>query len=396
MPTIVENGQIKTLSVEEFNKRTEKAKNYNLDLNSDGTMNGIIVGDLGSINVNGEKFNVAEITTLNTKTYVEEPGRSNNGAMTDINEYDTFIVPRCKASFSFMTIKDYQRLCSAIMSNEFVVEYFDKQFGQNVSHFMYCEPEEASKLYSLGDKAIGVLDYTISFIGTLNDLDSFKVRYVAGEGTIKNFLGDYASSKVYRRGDRVLYSEKYYEASFFIDSFKGVNPPNFSYWQMIPVSIWDDSKSYEKGDIVESKNEQNDNVTYYVAVFDGRFSGKPLSDKTYWNATAIGEYSNKTVYKLGDLVKHINLIYRAKYYKDDFSGILPINNAYWFEIPELNGETYGWGKSVYIEPSDNLFVAPTGKKFAYYTDDNGLKYYPKQNLNIIYDTTLKAIWENDL
>lgn len=396
MPTIVENGKIKTLSVEEFNERTEREKNKYFDLNADGTMNGIVDEELDLIRVNGEKFYVGNTDTGNTKTYPVEPVRSNSGALTEMNDYDTFIAPRCKVSFSFMTIKDYQRLCNAVMPNEFVVEYFDKRFGDRVSHYMYCTPEETSKLYRLGNKAIGILDYEISFIGTLNDLDSFKVRYVAGEGTIKNFLGDYSSSKVYRRGDRVLYSEKYYEASFFIDSFKGVNPPNFSYWQMIPVSIWDDSKSYEKGDIVESKNEQNDNVTYYVAVFDGRFSGKPLSDKTYWNAIAIGEYSDKTVYKLGDHVKHINLIYRAKYYKDDFSGILPINNAYWFEIPELNGETYGWGKSVYIEPSDNLFVAPTGKKFAYYTDDNGLKYYPKQNLNIIYDTTLKAIWENDL
>lgn len=395
MPTIVENGQLKNLSVDEFNERTEKAKNYNLDLNSDGTMNGIIISDLGLIRVNGEEFNVGEITTLNTKTYVEEPGRSNSGAMTDINEYDTFIVPRCKASFSFMTIKEYKRLCNAIMSNEFVVEYFDKQFGKRVSNFMYCEPEEASKLYSLGDKAIGVLDYKISFIGTLNDLDTFFVKYVAGEGTIKNFIGDYSSSKVYRRGDRVLYSEKYYEASFFIDSFKGVNPPNFSYWQMIPVSTWDESKSYKKDDIVESK-KQNDNVTYYIAVFDGRFSGKPLSDKNYWNVIEIGEYSDKTVYKLGELVKHINLIYRAKYYKDDFSGILPINNAYWFEIPELNGVNYEWGKSVYIEPSDDLFVAPTGKKFAYYSDENGLKYFPKQNLTITYDIILTAVWENDL
>ena len=65
----------------------------------------------------------------------------------------------------------------AITPNEFNVEYFDKQKGQRVVHKMYVAPEEMTKIYNVGTSVIGVLDYKVSLIGTLNSIELLTVYY---------------------------------------------------------------------------------------------------------------------------------------------------------------------------------------------------------------------------
>ena len=118
------------------------------------------------------------LITVNTKTYVDEPKRTGDGSIPNINDHDTFVVPRAKINFKLLNIEDYQRLCRVLnMSNEFPVRYFDKQFGKFVTHYMYIEPLEMSKLFNVGTRVIGVLDYEVSFIGTLNNLEKNNVVY---------------------------------------------------------------------------------------------------------------------------------------------------------------------------------------------------------------------------
>lgn len=162
--------------------------------------------NLAKIYIAGEEFNgigYQGLMTVNTKTYVNEPVRSNDGSMPNIEDYDTFVVPRCKVNFKFFNIRDYQRLCRVINSgNQFPVSYFDKQFGEFKTHLMYVEPEEMAKIYNVGTSVIGLIDYEISFIGTLNDLDKFKVKYIT-TGLTPKTINAYSETTTYTLDDIV-------------------------------------------------------------------------------------------------------------------------------------------------------------------------------------------------
>ena len=65
--------------------------------------------NLAKIYVAGEEFvgiGYQGLMTVNTKTFVNEPVRSNDGSIENIEDYDTFVVPRCKVNFKFFNIRD--------------------------------------------------------------------------------------------------------------------------------------------------------------------------------------------------------------------------------------------------------------------------------------------------
>ena len=104
---------------------------------------------------NEEFKGVGTLLTTNTKNYVDSPSRMNDGSMPNLPDHDSFIVPRAKFTFPLLKIEDYQRLCRCIcQANEFPVTYFDKQIGEFVTHNMYCEPEEMSRLFNIGSKIV--------------------------------------------------------------------------------------------------------------------------------------------------------------------------------------------------------------------------------------------------
>ena len=165
-----------------------------------GWAGAIVDNDLGTIKIGGEEFKgigYQGLITVNTKTYVDEPKRANDGSIPNIDDHDTFIVPRCKVNFKFFNISDYQRLCRVVNSaNQFPVEYFDKQFGERRTYMMYVEPEEMAKIYNVGTSVIGVLDYEVSFIGTLNGLEECEVKYITTNLTQKT-IPEYSDSVIY-------------------------------------------------------------------------------------------------------------------------------------------------------------------------------------------------------
>ena len=150
---------------------------------------GVRVPNLDSIIIAGNEFKgigYQGLLTVNSKTYVESPTRSNDGSMPNINDHDSFVVPRCKINFKYLKIEDYQRLCRVLNSaNEFPVTYYDKESGEFVTHMMYVEPEEMKKIFNVGTYVFGVLDYDVSFIGTLNQREKLSVAYKA-EGASSN------------------------------------------------------------------------------------------------------------------------------------------------------------------------------------------------------------------
>ncbi|NCD00208.1 MAG: hypothetical protein EOL95_10985 [Bacteroidia bacterium] len=206
-----------------------------------------------SVCINGEWFSgigYQGLLNVNTKTYVDEPTRSNDGSIPNINDYDTFVVPRCKVNFKYFKIEDYQRLCRVINSaNEFPVIFWDKQFGTWVEHNMYCEPEEMAKMFNVGTSVFGVLDYEISFIGTLNNLNEYTIEY-----------------------------------KFTDDSGVALT--------LVTYATYSAETTYNKNDLV--KNTEDDITSYYKYINDTSGSGHELTDTDYWQVIDSSILSSET------------------------------------------------------------------------------------------------------
>lgn len=401
MPTIMRNGVPTQISVQEYNEALAKYRIQVLGIDeSTGKLRHIEVKDLDKIWINGQEFSgigYQGLLNVNTKSYVEEPDRANDGSMPNINDHDTFVVPRCKVNFKYFNIYDYQRLCNATLSNEFVVKYWDKQFGEFVMHKMYCEPDEMPKLYNVGTYVFGVLDYEVSFIGTRNDLQEFTFTYNANGGVIVGNPQLYNDTKTYKKGDKVyLEDERYFEAIYYVDTFKGQPLPTQSneYWQKCNTYKYVENSSYQQGDIVYQQLDNN--RRYYLCLQTN--TNRPLTDTLYWELINVKKYSSTITYTKGQYVidSSGDNVYQAIYEVDTFEGKDPTNTTYWRQIALGTGIKIKWGNSLVVANAEDLFDAPTDKHFVKWTtnaDGTGYTYYPTQSMNVFRDMTLYAQWE---
>lgn len=408
MVKIVKNGESLEMTVDEYNTYIEKEKKQITFINSDGTIKGDNQDELACIWINGEKFtgiSYEGLVSVNTKTYVEEPSRTNDGSIPNINQYETFFVPRVTVTFSVLSIDDYVRMSNVIAPNEFVVKYYDKRFKSFVSHKMYCEPEELTSFYNKGTTVIGLLDFSISFIGTLNDEQEFSVKYSANGGSIKNLKGEYTYNTEYSYGDVVIWNGDYWKAIYQKDNFNGIQPPNTTYWQELSnITEWSVTVNYGSGDCVNYGGNK------YIATRAN--SGIFPTNKEYWKKLyETGAYNNETTYRRYDTCTLNDKTYVAIYFSQTFKGEQPDNVLYWVNSAELNDKLIvSWGQSMVLLSADSLFLPPTGKSnFKYWNtanDGSGYKYYPNQPINVFsgngksnetkdYDDilTLYAIWE---
>ena len=374
--------------------------------------------ELAKIKIGGEEFTgigYQGLMTVNTKTYIEEPTRANDGSIPNIDDHETFIVPRCKVNFKFFNIGDYQRLCRVLNSaNQFSVEYFDKQFGERRTYMMYAEPEEMAKIYNVSTSVIGVLDYEVSFIGTLNNLDKYVVEYIpkyfSGDNLVSLQLNtvDYSADVTYYKGQKVYWNNNYYQAIYYENSFKGENPTNTSYWNKKTATLWNDSTTYNIGDLVYLDTTSGGVATrkYFVAKKDG-FYGFLTSNREYWNEVSISQYSAEKTYTKGNFVYVVvgeeRHLYEAIYYKDYFLGQSPDNTKYWTKIiPQINiPKEVAWGNSIKILPSSELaefYVLPQGKVFKEWNtraDGLGFKMLPNANWSVFENTSIYPIFEDE-
>lgn len=404
MPVIKdENGKYVQLTPEEYNQQISVMRRR-LNLDAEGKWVGDVVPDLDVVKINGEEFTgigYEGLLSVNTKTYVTEPTRAGDGAIKNINDYETFYVPRVKINFKYFSIQDYRRFCNAIMSNEFIVEYYDKQFGKRVSHKMYAEPEEMYAIFNVSTTVIGIFDYEVSLIGTLNDLESYSVIYDKNGGTILNYKGHYSSNTTYSYKDRVEYQGKIYEAIYQNTSFSGVAPGDVSYWSIITVSAWNNLSTYYNGNVVYVSGADGEK-NYYKAIFSNSFSGVAVTNTDYWVSISVAEYNADKTYYLGDVTISNSVYYRAIYDNSNFSNKPPsTETSYWLESKELNPQSFNWGNSFVAADVSNLFISPSGKTFKGYntnkdsttTNNQGIWYYPNQSISVFSDLTLYAIWE---
>ena len=69
-----------------------------------------------------------EYSYLDEKSYFEQPTRSSNGAIENINSYASFLTPRIVIRYNMMHIDDYRKLMTLLQSkNEFTVIFTCKK-----------------------------------------------------------------------------------------------------------------------------------------------------------------------------------------------------------------------------------------------------------------------------
>ena len=108
----------------------------------------------------------------------EQPTRSSNGSIENINTYATFLTPRLVIRYNMMHIDDYRKLMTLLQSkNEFTVTCYDIVNNRRVTHKMYFAPTQMPIIYQQYLMAMGVQNHEIELIGTNNDVKEHTITY---------------------------------------------------------------------------------------------------------------------------------------------------------------------------------------------------------------------------
>lgn len=155
------------------------------------------------------------LLTINTKTYLEEPIRSQDGSMENIEDAVTFIVPQVEFNFKYFNLTDYVDMCNILEDyNQFEAKYFDVRYKQWVTHKMYCKPQEMTKIYNLRTSVIGVFDYKVQFVGTLNDIpETVTLTLYPNGGTFINARYNYKSETMPYKSNVIISNNEINEKS---------------------------------------------------------------------------------------------------------------------------------------------------------------------------------------
>lgn len=119
-----------------------------------------------------------EYSFLEEKSYFEQPARSLNGSIENINTHAVFFTPRLIIKYDMMHIEDYRKLMLLLQSkNEFSVTCYDPVLDKRVTHLMYAAPTSMPVIYQQYLMALGVKEFSLELIGTNNGVKTCAVTY---------------------------------------------------------------------------------------------------------------------------------------------------------------------------------------------------------------------------
>lgn len=111
----------------------------------------------------------AEYSYLEEKSYKTQPVRSQDGTISEIEEYETFLTPRLIIKYNMMGIEDYRSLMKLLKrKNSFFVTCYDVVEDKIVTNEMYVATPSMPIIYQQYLMALGIKEYTIELIGTNN------------------------------------------------------------------------------------------------------------------------------------------------------------------------------------------------------------------------------------
>lgn len=113
----------------------------------------------------------------NQLNYKTSPSRQSEGSMENINNYESFVVPQLKVGFKLIRHDEYDKLRSLLLAKRtFILRYYDVDFNRFVYHEMYAHPDELKNFFNLGERVIGLQNFSLTFVGTLNGKDAVMGR----------------------------------------------------------------------------------------------------------------------------------------------------------------------------------------------------------------------------
>lgn len=108
----------------------------------------------------------------NQLQYPVQPGRQTEGAMTTINEVDSFVLPSVEIGFMLISAENFTRLRKFLLAKRtFIARYFDLDFGRFVAHEMYAHPDQLKAFLNRGEQIIGVQNFVLTLVATLKYKD---------------------------------------------------------------------------------------------------------------------------------------------------------------------------------------------------------------------------------
>ena len=163
-----------------------------MDFENIGKMNTKINGvtfELDEFRLDGVSFKGIGhemLKSQNQLNYTISPGRQSDGSMKNIEDYESFILPKVEIGFKFIDYDTFQRLRTFLLSKRtFNVQYYDKDINTIVTHEMYAEPDDLTAFFNLGAKILGTREFTLAFIATLNEDDLYDATFISPD--ISNF-----------------------------------------------------------------------------------------------------------------------------------------------------------------------------------------------------------------
>jgi hypothetical protein len=119
-----------------------------------------------------------EYSFMEEKSYVEQPVRSQDGSIADLDNITSFLTPRLIIKYNMMHIDDYRTLMTFLKSkNTFNVTCYDIDVDRRVTHEMYFAPPQMPIIYQRYLAALGVQEYSIELIGTNRRTDDMQITF---------------------------------------------------------------------------------------------------------------------------------------------------------------------------------------------------------------------------
>lgn len=109
----------------------------------------------------------AEYSYLEEKSYKTQPIRTNDGAIQELEEYETFLTPRLIVKYNMMNIDDYRAFMKMLKRrNGFIIKCYDVVEDNIVRNQMYVAPTSMPIIYQQYLISLGIQEYSIELIGT--------------------------------------------------------------------------------------------------------------------------------------------------------------------------------------------------------------------------------------
>lgn len=140
------------------------------------------------------------------KVYVEEPERSNSGAISIFP--DKFFVPYFTVTWNVMKMDDYSEILRFIQADQVMTEYYDTNEQEYKRAWFYIQQPTYNKLHTMQREFQFVTNFQLVFAGTMNDIDNIYITYNSngGTGSIPQSVGFIGDEVILSSGDSFLNS----------------------------------------------------------------------------------------------------------------------------------------------------------------------------------------------